>query len=499
MLFIQHKHLDFFLDESARLLLLDDLEGRGLAPLIRSARRRFFHLLMTIGPAGPVGPSHEPPADAVERHVVAAWEADEGVAYTPGELFCREDHVLYLIFGDGEAGGIRAGIVYGRAAAAPLDKLERFCREVREALIKTAGGDDAADGVRVFPCWKEGSQPSSQGLARFVARQSPELMRVAKCKGAAAGNMRAAELVERASVRTFLRRVHEIREEGYSPRQFVKMLGTYDGVSAERLMEAGLLQREVRVSCRKTGHALFDLPAADSLTTITLSRAKCSHCAAPVVDEVIEDVINPTALAAALLEDGSWLTTRVYQLVSELGVPHADIAFGPPSAQGESHLVANVCGDSFLFVMRDADLTPALARRAMEAAAETGVTNVVVLVTGAAEDEGRLRLYEAAGRRARDGRELDITIIEGVEGAKREIERVFERAMRRALSRHLYALNAGLGVSAASFILSKFALAERQAAPREEASTPAVLPSVHGNLRPGARSEITAPLELYLH
>ena len=97
------------------------------------------------------------------------------------------------------------------------------------------------------------------------------------------------------------------------------------------MMEAGLLEPEVRVSCRKSGHALFDLPSPDSLAAITISKAKCSLCAAPVADEVIEQTINPTRLAVSLLEDGRWLANRVYKIVRSLGVPESEIATGPAS------------------------------------------------------------------------------------------------------------------------------------------------------------------------
>jgi hypothetical protein len=173
---------------------------------------------------------------------------------------------------------------------------------------------------------------------------------------------------------------------------------------------------------------------------------------------VVEETINPTWLAVSLLEDGGWLNNRVYKIIRALGVPDSEIATGPASAHGESYLAADVCGNSYLFVTKDGDLTPACARRVVETVAETEATHLVVVTNGTVEDEGRLRLYEFAWRRARGGQDLDTTLIEGLDSARHEIEHSFERALHRQLSRQLFSLDAALGFSASNFVLDWFKL-----------------------------------------
>jgi hypothetical protein len=226
------------------------------------------------------------------------------------------------------------------------------------------------------------------------------------------------------------------------------------------MTEAGLLEREVRVSCRKSGHALFDLPSPDSLAAVTISKAKCSQCASPVADEVIEETYSPTPLAVALLEDGGWLANRVHTIIRSLGVPDSEIAAGPASPDGESYLAADVCGTPFLFVTRDGDLTPAFSRRVAAVVEDTAAAHLVVVVTGAIEDEGRMRLYEFAWRRARDAQDMATTLVEGLDDARLQIERAFRGAARRELSRHLFTLDAALGFSAADFVLNWFTSAK---------------------------------------
>jgi hypothetical protein len=454
MLFIQSNSLPTSLDDDERLRLLDALDARGFSPLIRSARRRFFQLLAGRAEGSA---SNTDEAAEIESESLFGRGSEQAVAYTPGDLFCADDCVLYIVFGEGGE-GLSAGLVYDAATAEPLAKLERFCRDLREALTTVKGAEVATSQAgHSTELARRGTRPGSppRGLARFMALQPADFIRAAGAFRGGRELTRAAELMEERGVRLFLRNVQEMRREGYSPRRLLAEAGTH-GVSVEKMLEAGLLEPELRVSCRKSGHALFDLPSPDSLAAITISKAKCSQCAAPVADEVIEETINPTRLAVSLLEDGRWLANRVYKIVRSLGVPESEIVTGPASPHGESYLAAGLCGSTFLFATRDGDLTPAFSRRLAELVQETEASHVVVVVTGAVEDEGRLRLYEFAWRSARAGRDLGTTLVEGLGEARAQIEHAFEATVRRELSRNLFTLDAAAGFSASRFVLAWF-------------------------------------------
>jgi hypothetical protein len=446
MLFIQSNSLALSPGEGERLRLLDALAGKGLTPLIRSTRRHVFGAL-----AGNAS------AAELERACAEHSAVSGKGMYTPGELFNGGDCLLALVFGaDGETA---ASVVYDLGTAEPLARLERFCREVHEALGSIKEETAAASSSvlqAVLPLWRARARGAQLGLARFTAIQPEGFVRAAAALRGGRELVRASEMLEERDVRDFLKRIEELRREGYTPRRMLAEANTQGHVSIERLVEAGLLERELRVSCRKHGHALFDLPSPDSLAAVTISRAKCSLCAAPVADEVVEETFSPSRLAVALLADGGWLANRVYRIVRALGIPESDISTGPPTPHGESYLAAEVCGSSFIVVSRDGDLTPAFARRAAEIVEETEATHLIAVVTGSAEDEGRMRLLEFAWRRARGGRDLDTTIVEGLDKARAEFERAFASAARRELSRALFTLDAALGLPAAAFVLGWF-------------------------------------------
>lgn len=456
MLFIQSNSLALTLDEGERLRLLDALKEKGLKPLLRSTRRQLFRAL-----AGRVEDISE--AAELERLCAEHAGAAGKGAYTPGELFGGGDCLLALVFG-APGGETAASVVYDLGTAEPLARLERFCRDVHEALGPFGSETEpSAESQALLPLWRPRARGAGQGLARFTASQPEEFVRAAAALRGGRELARASEMLEERDVRDFLKRIEELRREGYTPRRMLAEAGSRGHVSVERMLEAGLLERELRVSCRKHGHALFDLPSPDSLAAITISRAKCSLCAAPVADEVVEETFSPSRLAVALLADGGWLSHRVYRIVRSLGVPESDISTGPPTPHGESYLAAEVCGSSFIVVSRDGDLTPAFARRAAEIVEETEATHLITVVTGAAEDEGRMRLLEFAWRRARGGRDLDATVVEGLDAARVQFEQAFSRAARRELSRALFPLDAALGFPAAGFVLEWFRAARPRA------------------------------------
>ncbi|HEX8149761.1 MAG TPA: hypothetical protein VF591_21455 [Pyrinomonadaceae bacterium] len=455
MLFIQSNSLALTPDEGVRLRLLDALAGRGHKPLIRSKRRQLFRTL--------AGRPEEAAASELERACAEHAGAAGKGGYTPGELFGGGDCLLALVFG-ARGGETAASVVYDLRTAEPLARLERFCRDAHEALGAAVGETESSPGSRALvPPWRPRGRGAQHGLARFTAIQPEEFVRTAAALRGGRELARASEMLEEREVRDFLRRIEELRREGYTPRRMLAEAGARGNVSVERMLEAGLLERELRVSCRKHGHALFDLPSPDSLAAVTISRAKCSLCAAPVADEVVEETFSPSRLAVALLADGGWLANRVYRVVRSLGVPESNISTGPPTPYGESYLAAEVCGSSFIVVSRDGDLTPAFARRAAEIVEETEATHLVAVVTGSAEDEGRMRLLEFAWRRARGGRDLDTTVVEGLDAARAQVGQAFSRAARRELSRALFPLDAALGFTAAGFVLEWFRAARPHA------------------------------------
>jgi len=451
MLFVESKTLDHVLTGVRRIQLLEALEEENLLPLIRSARLDCFeHALL--------GPQQIADMEAA----IASWtETENHEPYVPGDLFCLQDHAFFLIFDDNNPKGpvIRSGIVYSSSTTEPFRKLELFCRLVREMLIQQS---EVRSGETMhqmdFPQWQHGKPTVPDGFKRFVAKQDTDVLYTSRRKEAMVERVRAASTLEDADARGLLRQAKEALAEGFATKLLSgERVGEYES-SVGRLTDAGLICREVQVSCRKTGHALFRLPNSQALAVVTVSDATCSECGSPVADEKVEEVLAPTGLASSLLEDGSWLISRLHSVLREIGVPESEIAICPADHDGYGQMMANICGESFLLVARDGDLTPAFARWATDLDTEAKASHLVVVATGRIHNQAGVLLHTHARRRAKAGHDFELVLADDAVAAGRELQDAFELVSQRVISEQVCALDSGLGLSIGRLLITKFSL-----------------------------------------
>ncbi|MFN2597716.1 MAG: hypothetical protein ABR563_11080 [Pyrinomonadaceae bacterium] len=465
MLFVESRALDRQVDGAARTALLEKLEDRGLTPLIRASRLSLFDLALLKSDR----------AREMEAAVAARMEVEGDAPYVRGELFCFRDYAHFLVFdgADGETAGVRAGVIYETETADPSQKLEEFCQTVGDALRSAEGearganpraGDDAGDvaragdgangsGSRSSFAWRARESRVPESFRRFAEENEAPLL--ATRGEMVEGWLRTAGMLEDTEARRWLVRLHESHQEGR-----VTSLRPEDGSEPipdallTRFAGAGLVRREILVSCRKAGRALFRLPSPDALAV--LGTAVCSECGASVGDEKAEEIVVPTSLTTTLLQDSSWLTTHLRAILSKLGVPDNQIAARQAEVgASDAQLMANVCGEPFLFLLRDGDWAAAHARRATEEHAHADDAHLVVIATGKVADDARQRLREYVRRLARGGREIELLVVEGLESARAELQPAFERASERALSAELWELDASLGMSVGFLMLAR--------------------------------------------
>lgn len=451
MLLLSSRILEHELDTEGRLRLLDKLQEQSFIPLIRSSRFSFYEQALSL-------PTQ---AAEMERLVASLISSEQQTSYTQGDIFCFEDYVLFLLFGDLEFGsrGMRAGIVYESQTSDPLRKLNSFCQTISLAL---AGVDNqpqesaAEEEASKLMVWRQDPSAIHQGFMRFVTKQDADSLSTIACRENSRERVRASKMLEDDYARLFLRRAKESYAEGYPINPSANEATAPSEVTAKKLLEVGLLRQEILVSCRKSGHTLFSLPSADALAVVTISQARCSVCGANIADEKIEEAFAPTRLCTLLLEDGAWLVNRLHTIFREFGISESEIAIEPPMGDGEARMMARVCGESFLVVMRDGDLTPAFARRAINTKIETEAPHLVVVVTGTIHNEGRMSLLRFAKQLERGGNDFEMIIAEGAGAVEMELRRAFERVSQRVLTEQLCELDASLGISVAHLIATRF-------------------------------------------
>ncbi|HEX8292101.1 MAG TPA: hypothetical protein VF570_10120 [Pyrinomonadaceae bacterium] len=453
MLFVESRTADLNVEKRLRTPVLEALQKRGHTPLIRSARLHFFEQ------AAP-GAEH---ARELERALEERAAAEGEEPYVRGDIFCFDDFVHYLIFGDAFGGGtgLRAGVVYDAETVAPAERLEAFCRNVGEAYEEAARSatEAGSETARRFE-WqaREGqahgvlNQVGDEGSAGAASRHAsvtPE-------------RARGGEILEDAAARGFLQRLGEAHADGRAAEFVAGGRGPEQESLVARLAGAGLVRREVQVSCRKDGRSLFRLPSTEALSIVTASNAVCSECGSAVADERAEELLTPTPLASSLLKDGAWLVNSLRAILASLGVPEGQTLRRDAQDEGEARVVAHVSGEPFLFVLRDGDFTAAHARRAVDAESEAQATRTVVVAAGRVHDEARARLREQARRRSRAGSETEVVFVEGLEAAADELRPLVERVAQDALTRELYELDADAGFDVGYALAARFRLAQHR-------------------------------------
>lgn len=449
MLFLESKTLNYAVDANGRTRLLRELQEREMVPLIRSHRLRCFEDVL-------LGVNH---VSEIEKSLGATNDSTIGEPFVRGDLFCFQDYVLFLVFEADDEAYVRAGIVYEARTPEPFRKLDSFCHEVRQLLTS-----NQQNGSSV-PEWQTSTPSLPQGFRTFVERQDADSLYTSLRKETMSKRILAASKLEDESARVFLRTARNAHQEGYAAKLLTGH--TESQVPIQRLEDAGLVEREVQISCRKTGHALFRLPNPHALAVVTVSDATCSECGAPVADENVEEVIAPTQLASSLLEDGSWLVSRIHFLLREMGVPEREIAVGPSEGTGYGQLMANICGESFLIATRDGDLTPAFARWVVDLEIETEASHLVIVATGRIHKEAGVLLQNHLRRRVSGGQDFEMVIADDAATAGRELEAALERVSRRVVAEQLCVLDNGAGFSVSRLVLTKFQLMRAAETPKE--------------------------------
>jgi len=453
------------LSHEKRLALLDRLELKGLQPLIRTSRRSMFEQISSLPNAG----------QQLERLLSSHVEDGEETSYLEGELFCFEDYALFLIFDDIGRGTklVRAGIVYTSDRTDSGRRLEVFSRNIQDALESTVNGEPSIiEGY--FPGWTqiedhEADKSDDSSVAALKASQIDYPTE----------RIRSLGLLEDPALRRFLQHICE----AYADGRIVELLSrtgaeTTTGPLVRSLAEANLVRREVLVSCRKRNRPLFRLPSSEALGQITSSDAVCSECGAKLADERFDELIIPRPAASVLLNDGSWLDSRVRNVLQHLGVPKSTVQTAAPGEFPFRELVVDLAGELFLLCIFDGDVTLADTRTIHSRLSGSNARNLVIVSTGRIHEDARIRLHDHCRQRAVHRIPVNLTLVEGIDDLSSNLEILFEEASKRAVIRTLFPLDRSLGFSAGRLLAARFNLGEQDSPVASGGAVPQVVETV---------------------
>jgi hypothetical protein len=119
-------------------------------------------------------------------------------------------------------------------------------------------------------------------------------------------------------------------------------------------------------------------------------------------------------------------------------------------------MMANICGESFLLLARDGDLTPAFARWAIDRELETEASHLVVVATGRIHNQAELLLHNHARRRVLAGQDFELILADEAAVAGKELHHAFERVSQRVIAEQICDLDSSIGLSIGHIIITKF-------------------------------------------
>ncbi|HKX27182.1 MAG TPA: hypothetical protein VJ302_05780 [Blastocatellia bacterium] len=447
MLVVECKTLKCNLDVASRIYILDRLQAQGLAPLVRSARMKAYELALQGSER----------VKGFEQLIAGMTETEGRGPYLAGDIFCIGNHVLFLVFDEEEAGvaGIRAGIIARENTTEPMIELDGFCRKVSEALNESPSVNHSGRGTPApdYFQWQRRVPRIPVEFERAVSRWG----QVSRWGKTVAERQGILELIGDPDVRKFLKRVKDAQaNEVVVEALALGMNRSLVNALTEKLVGKGLLRREILIRCNWRGQKLFRLSSAEALALIAESRAKCEFCGGAISDERIEDLVTLAGPVSELLSDGSWLIHTLNTILSRCGITEKQIAVGSIASE-EVQVMVCACGESFLFILRDADLSVLDARRMVEKLDETEASQLVVMATGQVDDGARLYLSDQARHRKRSRRNREVILIEGLNTAMIELQRAFNMA---ALRQELSKLDIGLGLPIWTLVSASFDLEE---------------------------------------
>jgi hypothetical protein len=118
------------------------------------------------------------------------------------------------------------------------------------------------------------------------------------------------------------------------------------------LIEAGLIESEIVVVCKKTQAQTARIANREALEEIARTGLKCA-CGQPMAQERIEEALTVTALGRAQLEKSRWLNTIVLRELEAVGVSPDRTLIEQQDSGDELDLLVEISGELVFFELKD--------------------------------------------------------------------------------------------------------------------------------------------------
>lgn len=169
-----------------------------------------------------------------------------------------------------------------------------------------------------------------------------------------ADDLSAAELLSDRAVRTIAIAVKA--SAGLLVRDLAKPLVPDDksrvGYIHAALLQAGLVDVETVVICKRTQSQTARVPSLEVLHELAAKGLKCA-CGKAIAEEQIEEALTITERGRRLTDGSRWLSLLLQRELLALGVPPDEMLIEKQAGGDEMDCLANMSGELVLFELKD--------------------------------------------------------------------------------------------------------------------------------------------------
>jgi len=220
-------------------------------------------------------------------------------------------------------------------------------RECLDSFLSATSG--ALQEVDVSPDWRP-SAPDCPQFEELARSEDTEFLRGTELSDE---DLARASHLESPSRRSFARVVK--RSGGVLESDLIRQA---DGGTAEaqqqieELVEAGLVEEQYVVICRKTSNQINRVKSKAAIAQMSELQVLCS-CGAPIADERVEVLFSPTQSLQRMLDHSYWMTARLVQVLTDLDVPRDRILLDLREGPEEVDAFVDLCGSLLMFELKD--------------------------------------------------------------------------------------------------------------------------------------------------
>lgn len=189
------------------------------------------------------------------------------------------------------------------------------------------------------------------------------------------------------------------------------------------LLEAGLVNREYLVICRQDSHTICGLSDKTQLEQAPGAEMKCTICGRSFKDELVQDIFALSQSAKSLLNQSSWMTIWITDLLKSSGMNVSSISWNATSGEDEVDIIADIHGTKVFFELKDREFGVGDAYPFLYRIERYGGSYGVVLSTDRIAEEVK-KLFSERGPGIRS---VPIKTAEGVDSIKTDLPKLINK------------------------------------------------------------------------